>query len=48
MKIDYLTPEEITKIHDEIIKRSGGSEGVINKGYLDFISAKMRSTKDIF
>ncbi|MEK6909713.1 MAG: type II toxin-antitoxin system death-on-curing family toxin [Candidatus Aenigmatarchaeota archaeon] len=33
------------EIHDDIIKTTGGHEGIINYGNVDFISSQMRATK---
>lgn len=47
MATSYLDTEEIMKIHDEIIAKSGGHEGLINYGNLDFTISQMRATKGV-
>ena len=47
MKVEYLTTKEIIEIHDDIIKTTGGHEGIINYGNVDFISSQMRATKGL-
>ena len=47
-KIVYLSTEEIVAIHHEIIKETGGYEGIISYGNLDFLVSQMQIPKDIF
>ncbi|MBI2545496.1 MAG: hypothetical protein HYW22_02815, partial [Candidatus Aenigmarchaeota archaeon] len=47
MRIKYLTTDEIIKIHDRIIKRSGGHSGIISYGNLDFVIAQANIPKGI-
>lgn len=47
METKYLSTEEIIKIHDKIIKDSGGHEGIINYGNVDFTVDQMKTTKTI-
>src|SRR3989338_362438 len=37
MEVKYLTTEEIIKIHDRIIEKSGGHSGIISYSNLDFV-----------
>jgi len=46
-KVKYLTTDEIVAIHDEIIKETGGYEGIISYGNLDFTVSQMQIPKDI-
>lgn len=47
MDTKYLTKEEIIKIHDDVIQRTGGTSGIINEGMLDFVLEHMKVPKDI-
>lgn len=47
MDTAHLETEEIVKIHDEIIEKSGGHSGVINYGNLDFTVSQMRNTEGL-
>jgi len=47
MRIKYLTAEEIVKIHDEIIKETGGHSGIISYGNIDFIVSQMEIPKTL-
>ena len=47
MKIVYLTTDEIVKIHDEIIKETGGHYGIISYGNLDFVTSQMEIPKSL-
>ncbi len=44
MDVSYLETEEIVKIHNQIIKQSGGHDGIINYGNLDFVVSQMETT----
>ncbi|MFA4819444.1 MAG: type II toxin-antitoxin system death-on-curing family toxin [Candidatus Aenigmatarchaeota archaeon] len=46
-EIKYLTKEEIVKIHEEIIEKFGGTQGLLNEGLLDLVLDQMRISKDI-
>ncbi len=46
--MEYLTVSEIIEIHDEIIKRYGGSRGVRDEGTLQLLVYKMNREKDVF
>jgi len=41
----YLTTDEIVKIHDQIIKESGGHKGILNYGNVDFTASQTKTTK---
>lgn len=43
----YLTTDEIIKIHDELIKETGGHSGIISYGNLDFIVNQTKIPKAI-
>jgi death-on-curing protein len=45
--MNYLTVEEIIAIHNEVIKETGGHEGIISQGNLDFIVSQMHILHDI-
>lgn len=47
MAFAYLTTEEIIRIHDEIIKETGGHLGIISYGNLDFLVNQTKIPKDI-
>ncbi len=47
MATTYLKTEEIVKIHDEIIEKSGGHTGIINYGNMDFAASQMRTTEGL-
>jgi len=47
MKIVYLTTEEIVKIHDEIIKETGGHSGIISYGNIDFVVSQTEIPKNL-
>lgn len=47
MVTTYLETEEIMKIHDEIIEKSGGHSGIINYGNLDFAVSQMKITQGL-
>lgn len=42
-----ITTEEIVKIHDEIIKKTGGHSGMISYGNLDFTVSQMKIPKSV-
>ena len=44
----YLTTDQIIKIHDRIIERSGGHSGLISYGNLDFVVAQSNIPKTIY
>jgi len=48
MTFKYLTVEEIIKMHDSIIKETGGHSGIQNYGNLDFTVEQMKEAKDLF
>ena len=41
----YLTVEEIIQTHDKLIEQFGGEKGIVDRGVLDFIVNKVRSSK---
>jgi len=43
--MNYLIIEEILQIHDRIIKKFGGEQGIVDRGELDFIVNKVQSSK---
>ena len=45
--MEYLTTEEIIKIHDDIIKETGEHSGIISYGNLDFLIDQARIPKSI-
>ena len=47
MEINYLTTEEIIKIHDEIIKETGGHSVILSKGNREFIVSQVEITKTV-
>ncbi len=47
MKVKYLTTEEIIKIHDKVIEKSGGHSGIISKGNLEFIVSQTEIPKSL-
>ncbi len=47
MEVRYITTEEIVKIHDEIIKETGGHSGIISYSNLDFLVDQMEIPKNI-
>ncbi len=47
MNTKHLTTDEIIKIHDKIIKESGGHTGIINYGNLDFTVSQVKTTKGL-
>ncbi|MBI5347527.1 MAG: type II toxin-antitoxin system death-on-curing family toxin [Candidatus Aenigmarchaeota archaeon] len=47
MDTTYLETEEIVKIHNEIIEKSGGYTGIINYGNLDFVVSQMKTTEGL-
>ena len=47
MKIKYLTTDQIIKIHDRIVERSGGHTRIISYGNLDFVVAQAMIPKTI-
>ena len=44
----YLTTCQIIEIHDRIIKKYGGSGGVLNEGTLDLLVYKINRADDVF
>ena len=46
--MEYLTVVEIIEIHDEIIKRYGGTGGIRDEGTLQLLVYKMNREKDVF
>jgi death-on-curing protein len=42
-----ITTEEIVKIHDMVIKESGGHSGMLSYGNMDFIVSQMKIPKTI-
>lgn len=38
LRIRYLTANIIIRIHDRILEQDGGTKGIINHGYLDFVT----------
>ena len=46
-EVKYLTKEEIIKIHNEIIEKFGGTEGLLNEGLLDIVLEQVKISKDI-
>ena len=40
----YLTTDEVIQLHDMLIQQSGGSAGVLNRGYVDSAVAQPRAT----
>ena len=46
-EVKYLTKEEIIKIHNEIIEKFGGTEGLLNEGLLDIVLEQTKISKDI-
>ena len=47
MNIHYITKEEIIRIHDEIIKKFGGTSGIMNEGAVDVVLAQMKVSDDL-
>jgi len=45
MAIKYFTTEDVVKIHDNIIKASGGHSGIIAYGNLDFAVSQVKIPK---
>lgn len=43
-----LTAPQIIKIHDTILKKYGGTGGVLNEGTLELLVYKTSREKDIF
>lgn len=46
--MEYITVMEIIEIHDEIIKRYGGTRGIRDEGTLQLLVYKMSREKDAF
>ncbi len=46
--MEYLTVTEIIEIHDEIIKKYGGTRGIRDEGTLQLLVYKMSREKDFF
>ncbi len=46
--MEYLTVTEIIEIHDEIIKKYGGTRGIRDEGTLQLLVYKMSREKDVF
>jgi death-on-curing protein len=46
--MEYITVTEIIEIHDEIIKKYGGTRGIRDEGTLQLLVYKMSREKDIF
>lgn len=46
--MEYFTVIEIIEIHDEIIKKYGGTGGVRDKGTLQLLVYKMNREKNVF
>ncbi|MBI2543485.1 MAG: type II toxin-antitoxin system death-on-curing family toxin [Candidatus Aenigmarchaeota archaeon] len=47
MKVVYLTIEEVVKIHEDMIKETGGHPGIISYGNLDFTVNQAKIPKNI-
>jgi|SRR3989338_6796462 len=47
MNTNYIETDEVVKIHDEILKKSGGHGGIVNYGNLDFTISQMKTTKNM-
>ena len=47
MEVKYLTVEEIVKIHDRIVEKSGGHSGMISSSNLEFVVAQAEIPKPI-
>ncbi len=43
----YITADETAKIHDEVIKETGGHTGMISRSNLDFLVDQMEIPKSI-
>jgi len=46
--MEYFTVTEIIEIHDEIIKKYGGTGGVRDEGTLELLVYKMNREKNVF
>ncbi len=46
--MEYLTVTEIIEIHNEIIKKYGGTRGIRDEGTLQLLVYKMSREKDVF
>lgn len=46
-EVRYLTKEEIIKIHEKLIKETGGTSGVLNEGLLDIVLEQMKISTDL-
>ncbi|MCX9011543.1 MAG: type II toxin-antitoxin system death-on-curing family toxin [Candidatus Methanoperedens sp.] len=46
--MEYITVAEIIEIHNEIIKRYGGTRGIRDEGTLQLLAYKINREKDIF
>ncbi len=46
--MEYLTVTEIIEIHDEIIKKYGGTRGIRDEGTLQLLVYKLSREKDTF
>ena len=38
----YLTPEEVIRLHEQVIRDSGGSFGVLNRGMIDSATEQLK------
>lgn len=47
MEIKYITTEEIMRIHDRILEKSGGHAGIISKGNLEFAVTQAEIPKSL-
>ncbi len=46
--MEYLTVTEIIEIHQEIINKYGGTNGIRDEGTLQLLVYKMNREKDVF
>ncbi|MCZ7392003.1 MAG: Fic family protein [Candidatus Methanoperedens sp.] len=46
--IEYLTVTEIIEIHDDIIRKYGGTGGIRDEGTLQLLVYKMNCEKNVF